>query len=89
MSRCFTLLLVWLTFVIITEQSTLRPPSKRLNFNFMRTWQPFNGAPIPSYNSHPERQNVVQRAIDSPRRRIHNRLLCMAALANPIACAGV
>ncbi|CAD5226542.1 unnamed protein product [Bursaphelenchus xylophilus] len=88
MSRGFILFTFCLVLSLTVASASIRPPEKRLNFNFMRTWQPFNGAPIPPEDGFTERQ-IVQRAIDSPRRRIHNRLLCMAALANPIACSGV
>ncbi|KAI1710621.1 hypothetical protein DdX_10683 [Ditylenchus destructor] len=77
----------------------LGPMHKRFNFNFLRTWQPLpNGDVLPVRRYHTQQpgesspsaeivlapEEVKRRS--EQRRIIQNRLLCMAALANPMAC---
>ncbi|KAI1702937.1 hypothetical protein Ddc_16782 [Ditylenchus destructor] len=77
----------------------LGPMHKRFNFNFLRTWQPLpNGDVLPVRRYHiqqPGESTPLADIVLAPeeekrrseqRRIIQNRLLCMAALSNPMAC---
>ncbi|KAI6222472.1 hypothetical protein M3Y99_01494500 [Aphelenchoides fujianensis] len=94
---------VFTLLVLVVLAAAAQPPAerrlqKRLNFNFLRTWQPIHDGAEPLRESYiseeaPKSGGLLGQPIDLPARsvesRVRSRWLCIRAMVNPAACAHI
>ncbi|KAI6175745.1 hypothetical protein M3Y97_00723300 [Aphelenchoides bicaudatus] len=89
----FVCLAIFILLTVCNGAQAARGRQKRLNFNFLRTWQPAfpNAEPLQQAYGDIETNEIEPIAVvrtpeERIKSRIKARLDCINALANPSAC---